>query len=312
MICQTCADKSYTCAHCEDVFLDDGTSKTILKKKYCFKCFALYKRCSHCNHTGFDVEEYQNELGGQACLKCRTKRGLYQIKKYNFIPRRLEMSGEGPLFYGLENELSAGKKGSMENLCAHIAKLGNPLMFIKHDGSVENGIEVVTHPADFTTIKTLGFEKMFGPGVVAHKSCGFHVHMSRAAFDSVHLFKFVKFFNTCQAQIEALAGRTYELTYQNGRSVKKTEEHEISDLIAGKIRDKYREVRLNCEHTIEVRVFRGATTPEELWKFVEFCDVVYYFTMGDMSHSTWDNFNLMVKTNQQKYPNLHAYLSKFN
>lgn len=312
LLCESCSKKVYTCDHCEEAFL--GTPNTKGGKKYCDHCISLWNTCSYCNKEGFEVEEVENGQHTYACLACRTRHKLFQIKRWNHVPRRLNFTGKGKLFFGVEVELSAGQGDRME-ICRHFASLGNPNMYIKHDGSIDNGVEIVMHPTTFDEFGKMGFDKLFNcPEIKPSKSCGTHVHMSRDAFTPLHLFKFMKFFHLMQPEIEKLAGRTYDYTnYKTGRQYcKKTEEHEIPEFIDGKLSDKYREVRLNCENTIEVRVFSGVTTAAEMYRCVEFCHAVFHYTrdLSNADSANWVEFQAFVNKERASYPNLYNYFSK--
>ena len=99
--------------------------------------------------------------------------------------------GEGVRYFGVELEIDgAGERSDRAWLLVNAANSnGLEHIYIKHDGSLEDGMEIVTHPM------TLGYHLAEMPwgavvaeavrmGYTSHKACtcGLHVHVNRSAF----------------------------------------------------------------------------------------------------------------------------------
>ena len=101
--------------------------------------------------------------------------------------------GEGARYFGVELEIDgAGERSDRAWQLVNAANSnGLEHIYIKHDGSLEDGMEIVTHPM------TLGYHLAEMPwgtvvaqavrmGYTSHKdcTCGLHVHVNRSAFGS--------------------------------------------------------------------------------------------------------------------------------
>jgi hypothetical protein len=183
--------------------------------------------------------------------------------------------------------------------------------YTMHDGTINYGTEVVFHPRTFKAIKDFNFEPMF-KGIKPHQNTGMHVHLSRSGFSSkTHLYKFMRFFARNKAFTERVAerksGRYRAWTFTDSRK------------IVGKLRgdygmfgeDKYVDINLKHPETIEVRIFKGAVTTEQLMKNVEFCHALWRFSKR---HPPKDMrkvpFIRWVMGLESDYPNLVAFLKR--
>lgn len=105
--------------------------------------------------------------------------------------------------------------------------------YLKRDGSISHGFEIVTHPHQFEAFfyQLFPFDNIFNSNMnyVTEESCdndddddyddydysntslfqecGMHIHLSKSAFSNAHLYKFVKFFAEYPKYIEMIAER---------------------------------------------------------------------------------------------------------
>lgn len=93
------------------------------------------------------------------------------------------------------------------------SRLPQNLFWIKPDSSIHNGIEITTHPFEPEWgLENFPFE-LFDElieehGAYAdHPCCGGHIHMSKDAFTSSHLHKFLKFHRDARTFVQAIGGR---------------------------------------------------------------------------------------------------------
>ena len=96
----------------------------------------------------------------------------------------------GPRYFGVELEIDgAGEDSYNAEQVLKLANRGDEYIYCKHDGSLDEGFEIVTHPM------TLDFQERSMPwldlvrkavsmGYTSHQAntCGLHVHVSRTAF----------------------------------------------------------------------------------------------------------------------------------
>lgn len=97
--------------------------------------------------------------------------------------------GKGQPHYGIELEIDEG--GEYDDNAERILNIGNRInehIYCKHDGSLDDGFEIVSHPAtlEYHT-NTIPWKKILDEalemGYYSHNSgtCGLHVHINRAA-----------------------------------------------------------------------------------------------------------------------------------
>ena len=98
--------------------------------------------------------------------------------------------GDGPFYFGVELEIDeAGEDSDNARHLLAIANQGQPRLYCKHDGSLDDGFEPVTHPMSLSYHRTeMPWEALLWEavrmGYFSHQSgtCGLHIHVSREAF----------------------------------------------------------------------------------------------------------------------------------
>lgn len=181
--------------------------------------------------------------------------------------------------------------------------------YCKHDGSLEEGFEIVTHPMslDYHLTKMPWAEvcrKAVSLGYLSHQAgtCGLHVHVSRAAFgdtpekqDAViarilyffekHWEELLKFSRRTPAQLDRWAAR---YGYQD--QPKDILEHAKDDRHAS----RYTCVNLTNADTIEFRIFRGTlrvnTILATLQLLDRICDVALALSDDILKEMSWTTF----------------------
>ena len=83
----------------------------------------------------------------------------------------------------------AGEDSDTARRLLAIANQGQPQLYCKHDGSLDDGFEPVTHPMSLSYHRTeIPWEALLREavrmGYLSHQSgtCGLHIHVSREAF----------------------------------------------------------------------------------------------------------------------------------
>lgn len=195
----------------------------------------------------------------------------------------------------------------------HVSKLDS---FIKRDGSLSDGIEVVTLPIVLSEIagsdgkgaaKWKDFFDSFDKyGVIVRSTCGMHVHVSREQLTTLQIGKILKFlydennFNF----IKMIAGRTPPTKYANIVGNKK-----VSDV--SKHVNRYDGLNLTGAHTIEFRIFKSTTNLNRVIANIEFCESLVSFswpsTVG-LTENKLEHYLSFVLKNRKRYPNLFGLL----
>jgi hypothetical protein len=231
-----------------------------------------------------------------------------------------------PSYVGIEIELERDGDVSRKNFCKKIAteKL---LGIAKSDGSLTDGLEFVTIPlpkskaeSEVTDFCKLAKENSF----VAKHSCGMHVHLNRAGFDSnAHVVRFHNFFVGEDASgrdivtdmfIKAYVGKKrYE------RNIGTTGRYCVkAPLRGGHLNDsgtlitsnRYAMVSLTNHETVEVRWFAATTNESKARSNIQFVIAVREYTRHEKVMS-WVNFVRYAKKNITEYPDLCERLTRF-
>lgn len=271
-----------------------------------------------------------------ACYDCIKNNRIGVIKRYGYKPspkfKQVKDAEEPALFIGVENEVNFPSKYVPAVEVCKLYDAKETHYYIKRDGSLDNGFEIVTHPCHFEYFKSGKFpiDKLFNenldyvkPGTYLYdvdeeeydegeydeddnpdlfKQCGMHIHLSKVAFSNAHLYKFMRFFLTNEKFIEKIAGRKAN-HYCPKIMAKEMKQKALTK--GGGERDQ-----VNCQpdNTVEVRVFQGAITPEDYLRNIEFVYSLFRFTKkSSLLNITVDNYKKYVHEYADKYP----YLAKF-
>ena len=144
--CRDCLEEETTiCIQCgARIFADDseGDDETPL----CGSCFErYYNRCDACGRLILQEDEYFDEDSDRTlCYHCM-KQGA--ILNYSYKPDPIFYGTDSNLYLGVELEIDDGD-GSHEDAkeILRIANAAGSHIYIKHDGSLDSGFEIVTHP----------------------------------------------------------------------------------------------------------------------------------------------------------------------
>lgn len=196
------------------------------------------------------------------------------------------------------------------------------LWYFHRDGSLDDGIEFVSHPFSFDFAKNnldlSWLKKLADYGLRSWdtKTCGIHCHISREGFLSdTHVFAFAKLFYNNPRQFIKLAGReskdfaSFDPEYRGELVPQIKKKHDLRRYVA---------VNLTNEKTIEVRIFKGSLNETRVRSAIELVFAVHEYTKNltiqDMNNGAlkFDFFGSFLIENAAKYPNTNHYLTKFN
>ena len=218
--------------------------------------------------------------------------------------------GEGNRFFGVELEIDeAGESDTNAERIMDITNIGRTLAYCKHDGSLDDGFEIVTHPMtlDFHC-REMPWEEVMAKavemGYTSHQAgtCGLHVHVNRTAFGKTEaeqdapiarvLYFFEKFWN----ELLKFSRRTQpQLDQWAARYGYKEQPREILDHAkGGRHAGRYTAVNLTNSSTVEFRMFRGTlkynTLIATLQLLDRICDIAIYMTDADLQAMSWPTF----------------------
>ena len=125
------------------------------------------------------------------CWDCYTRmERANAIQDYYYKPA-FSFYGTGPRFLGVELEVDGAGESDRNawELLSIANQGGEKRLFCKHDGSLDDGFELVTHPMSLDYHqKEMPWPQILRKaaemGYTSHQAgtCGLHVHVSRAAF----------------------------------------------------------------------------------------------------------------------------------
>lgn len=326
IICEDCYyNRTYECDCCGERHFGE---RIVSDWNYtlCVDCYDdNYCRCERCDSIVCmdDVFSYEGEY---LCSDCYDEvRRNDCIRDYYYKPAPC-FHGHSNIgrYYGVELEVSGA--GEDNDNASELLNLFNhegddERMYIKHDGSLDDGFEIVSHPMtlefhkDCADWKSLMI-KALDMGYRSHQTscCGLHVHVSRKAFGrdreqqdftiaklllffELHWNELYKFSRRSQRGIDQWAKRYgYEKTAQ--------------EIFEKKYNcDRYMAVNLRPTDTVEFRIFRGTlkynTFIATLQLVDELVSVASFYSEEEIQNISWSEW---VATFQE--PELIQYLKE--
>ena len=232
-----------------------------------------------------------------------------RILNYYYKPEPV-FFGAGPRYFGIELEIDgAGELNNNARQILSISNVSQVRAYIKHDGSLDDGFEIVTHPMslDYHLHQMPWAEimaKAVQMGYRSHQAntCGIHVHVSRAAFgpdeaaQDVVIARILYFFEKFWNEILTFSRRTPRQIER--WAARYGYKEQPRDLLALAKEDygsgRYVCVNLQSANTIEIRVFRGSLIPNTLIATLQFvdrvCDVALALSDDELKCLSWSAF----------------------
>ena len=311
MLCNECLRTETTVCSCcgERIWADDneGDSETPL----CGRCYdRYYTTCTDCGRTIHQDDAYyiDEDDYDARCYTCHCRHADQRvIHDYYYKPEPI-FYGEGKRYFGVELEIDgAGESNANAAKLVETANRDQELVYIKHDGSLNDGMEIVTHPMSldfhFNQMPWAALlDKAKAMGYRSHlaNTCGLHIHANRTAFGETeeeqeevigrilyffekHWGELLRFSRRTQRQIEHWADR-YGLREQPKQV-----------LVEAKGRqERYTCVNLTNDHTIEFRMFRGTLKLNSLIATLQLidriCDCAVDLDDEEIKDLSWTTF----------------------
>ena len=330
-LCEECLEnETVLCTHCgERVWQDDnhGDNATPL----CNNCKNNhYVRCDHCERILHqDRACYEEDRDTPYCEDCYDDccdHGSDEIKDYSYKPEPL-FYGEGNRFFGIELEIDgAGTSNKNAEQLLDIANINQDLLYIKQDSSLNNGMELVTHPMTMTFHQSempwlALMKKAASMGYRSHSigTCGLHLHVSRAAFGATEseqdpqIARVLYFFEKHWEELLKFSRRTEsQLKRWAARYGYKDCPAEILDQAKHGYSGRYTCVNLRNYETVEFRIFRGTLKYNTLIATLQMvnaiCDVAIFMSDMEVKELSWTSF--VGNIDKTKYPELITYLKE--
>lgn len=327
-LCPDCADLlTIHCDHCGTcIYLDHAVCDTLTT--LCPSCYeSHYTTCFECG-TIIPTRDayYADDDDEPYCYTCYQKlEDDSSIHPYDYRPEPV-FYGDGMRYLGVELEIDDGGT-SVQNAkkLLSIANRNAEHLYIKTDGSLDCGLELVTHPMSLDYhLHHMPWAELLQAALAcdyrSHQTgtCGLHVHISRDAFGSTYhaqelaiarLLYFVekfwsellRFSRRTERQINRWATR-YGLQL-SPKAVMET----AKDSHAG----RYTAINLTNRNTIEIRIFRGTLRLNTLFATLQLvnamCDAALFLSDEELQLLSWHDF-----LDRLHEPELIQYLKERN
>jgi hypothetical protein len=318
-VCPRCLkEHSAICPQCRETHLS-STFIRVNGTSICRKCFRVaYYTCASCYSVRAIGDEYIDPITKEYyCKACVNKKYNTSIQEYNLKPIPKWFGKGTSLYMGFELEAEMENVSSVDVIkYLHENELCKELFYYKHDGSLMNGIEIVSHPFAFQWLKENSniikhLHGLTSRGCKSYhtKTCGFHVHMTKSAFTSIQLFKFMKLFYENPDFIRYISQRRSPERMDNYATLEGGNLYERAKSKSNPGEARRGAVNTAPKNTVEVRIFQGNLSETRIWKNLEFCYGVYEFSnVIDIPSITVDNFKAFISKTPKVYKNLIAFL----
>lgn len=352
-----CCGKTYEKEKIKDLNQIEGFQQHDLRRqgrfRICEECLKTQVSTCHICHEKI-LSRHGNKwaTNNQVVLLCSDCYSLMNrdIQQFDFKPRKfpkLLSDNErrvrpDTLMFGVELEIEpindkARYDGQRNDVARKmLSYLGRDKALVKHDGTVRDGVEVVTFPFTWSWLK---YNKSLWTGFfdlmkeLKHTAtngitgnAGFHVHMTKSAFNTLHLYKYIGFLydENHRELVKLVAQRTKGWEqYASfrvedcGKHVKQLAKQKINNRPNVKTGDSRQHMRhsaisLMYPPTVELRIFGGTDTYEGFMKNLEFCMSVYEFTkQASIKQLVLEEYFkfLCERNNKHRFKNLYNFLA---
>lgn len=309
--CEDCYERiTVVCDNCGTrIWRDNAEGNGVYT--LCSDCYDnCYTTCEDCGRLIHNEDAcYMDDDDYPYCRDCFEKLNDHAIKNYSYKPTPL-FYGVGDIFYGVELEVD---KGGEEDYKARqlldIANEKDERLYIKHDGSINDGFEIVSHPMtlDYHTNNMNWheiFEKAIEMDYRSHNTstCGLHIHCSRSAFGETyeqqevaisrvvyfvekHWNELVRFSRRTFDNLNRWAARYATISSTTGETYKKAKDRRLGRYVA---------VNLEPFNTIEFRLFRGTLRHKTFIATLQLVDEICYWAINlsdyEMENMSWLDF----------------------
>lgn len=310
IFCKDCLDdETLICSHCgERIWNDDNAGSNSFP--LCDRCYDnYYTTCEGCGRIIHqDDAHYPDNDDCAYCSECYEERYDSSIHEYSYKPEPV-FYGNGNRFFGVELEIdNAGQYSENADKLLDIANADNERIYIKCDGSLSDGMEIVTHPMTIDYHKSEMpwdklCEKAVAMGYRSHKTstCGLHIHVNRNSFGSTYemqdnaVSRVLYFVEHHWNELLKFSRRTEsQMAHWAARYGYKTCPKDILDHAKSDVGSRYTCVNITNTNTIEFRMFRGTLRLNTLIATIELvdkiCGLAVTLSDDELSKLSWSEF----------------------
>jgi len=291
------------CAHCEIELGERDDDRIHYTERdngpYCYRCCDRQQDYENDEDNEDDYDGDRDDVGHMTEYDATLRFHALDANGVVTVTRYRPDENDHRLYMGFEletesdgNHLHEGGRMIVDDMAGHA--------YLHTDGSLNNGMEIVTHPGTLeyymngfpwqpiTKLKRMGFTAWNS------STCGLHIHVSRSAFTSeTHMWKFVYFIYKNRLKMIQFAGRessryaAFDLekflrSNDGWGGDNNVNRNELIDYVKGKKSNPERYCAVNMQNsgTIELRFFRPSLTVTTVQGCLQLCDAMYNYTKG--------------------------------
>ena len=312
-LCPSClGSETVACSHCgRRIWNSDNSGSDSMP--LCESCYDdYYISCTHCDRIIHREDAYyeNDEEDTPYCHECyNTYCSTKSIRDYYFKPAPI-FYGEGARYFGMELEVD--EAGEDDDSAERVMNIGNRdkcHIYCKHDGSLDDGFEIVSHPMTLDYHKNeMPWEsvlrKVRSLGYTSHQAntCGLHIHVNRNSLGKTYdeqeacIARILYFFEKHWEELLKFSRRTNrQLERWAARYGYKDKPKDILDHAKGGVNNgRYSCINLQNADTIEFRMFRGTlkynTIIATLQLVNRVCDVAFCMSDDEIKSMSWTTF----------------------
>lgn len=325
VLCEDCYNsETRTCEHCgERIWNDQDEGDNMIT--LCRNCRDdYYCECHECGSLIHNDDAcYDDEDSDYAyCRRCYNELKPRLIHSYNYKPEPI-FYGDDTMYMGIELEIDKGgeSEDNAEQLY-QIANIDEEHIYIKHDGSIDDGMEIVTHPMTLEYhMNTMPWkelsEKARELGYKSHQTntCGLHIHVNKNFFSSLHaeqeecISRVLYFVERFWEELIRFSRRTpNQLQRWASRYGIKQDPKSVFESAKGQY-NRYTCINLKNYATIEFRIFKGTLKANTILATIQLvhriCQMAKYSSDEEITSLSWPSF-----VEQIRDPELIQYLKE--
>lgn len=319
-----------TCAACGCPAIPKITVEGV---EYCNDCY--HERYTSCNRCGRAIKRGEETLDRNGYCLCADCNKRHWVLPYHSYYPEVEFYGENKgnsvPYMGFELEVDCGgeKDGNVSKIMPLLnnEKSGKVFAYCSHDGSLQNGFEIITQPAtmqyhaSISDVYNRAIQKLKAMGYASHETttCGFHVHFNRDFFGDNQtecikrlIFMTEKFWD----ELCVFARRPERRLTHYAKKV--SDSMEIKEYMekanrSGRHEYHYFAVNIANENTIEFRMFRGTLNLNTIMATLQLVNNMAITaknkTMEEIKAMRFED--LLTTTGQRKYWARHKAVADF-
>ncbi len=263
-------------------------------------CEFCYVNCmTICEECGEEIQNHEAIQG--LCRNCYRKYEKFRVNNYGYNPPMKYYNDDrtfgtdGQSFSGIGIELEVDGGGENLKASKYIQELLNDEVYVKHDGSLGRGFEIITYPHTVNSFYKIDWKSaltdMIKHGYRSHdiKTCGLHMHVSRNMLTQDNLAKLIYFFETHKEDLTKFSRRDKEhlnkwacfytdkddcrdTNFFTGEKVTKELCYKILKQYDKKFNHdfRYKAINLQKKPTIEFRLMRGTLNYKTFLATIDF------------------------------------------